>query len=239
MLSVHAWIGGFRSLARRLLRGLGVERSGRRREPVRRGRAERAGDRSVDRRALRDGQRAGAHLRAGRPVPRAPGVVRAAGVAAGSNRSPLRRCAPAGHSSTERARSRGRASRPGGIRRTPTMRHRASRNTTVIGKRMPNECTERHRGNSIAWSGGRKPRSRRPRIRSRRVIGDLDVPDPAARVHELRAPHTRTVSGLTDTGHREVGRAGFEPATRGLKAPCSNRAELPARRHPSGPRSRA
>ena len=56
---------------------------------------------------------------------------------------------------------------------------------------------------------------------------DLDVPDPAARVHELRAPHTRTVSGLTDTGHREVGRAGFEPATRGLKAPCSNRAELP------------
>ena len=68
---------------------------------------------------------------------------------------------------------------------------------------------------------------------------DLDVPDPAARVDELRAPHARTVSGLTDTGHPEVGRAGFEPATRGLKAPCSNRAELPARRHPSGPRSRA
>ena len=171
MLASTHGSGGFRPLARRLLRGLGVERSGRRREPVRRGRAERAGDRSVDRRALRDGQRADAHLRAGRPVPRAPGVVRAAGVAAGSNRSPLRRCAPAGHSSTERARSRGRASRPGRIRRTVTMRHRASRNTTVIGNRMPNVCTDRQGANSIAWSGGRKPRSRSPRIRSRRVAG--------------------------------------------------------------------
>ena len=171
MLASTHGSGGFRAPARRIRRGLGVERSGRRRERVRLGRAERAGDRSVDRRALRDGRRAGAQLRAGRPVPRAPGVVRAAGVAAGSNRSPSRRSAPAGHSSTERARSRGRASRPGGIGRTPTTRHRASRNTTVIGKRMPNECTERHRGNSIAWSGGRKPRSRSPRIRSRRVIG--------------------------------------------------------------------
>ena len=51
--------------------------------------------------------------------------------------------------------------------------------------------------------------------------------------------HVRPIVGEHGSaGGFAVGRAGFEPATRGLKAPCSNRAELPARGHPSGPRSR-
>src|SRR5215210_7269646 len=41
---------------------------------------------------------------------------------------------------------------------------------------------------------------------------------------------SRFLIGLvtTHTAFFGVGRAGFEPATRGLKAPCSNQAELPA-----------
>ena len=62
----------------------------------------------------------------------------------------------------------------------------------------------------------------------------LEEPDRA----ERGDPHAGTLPGAADApgrrtapgcAERAVGRAGFEPATRGLKAPCSNQAELPAR----------
>ena len=41
-------------------------------------------------------------------------------------------------------------------------------------------------------------------------------------------PRRGLLPAASEGGDRSVGRAGFEPATRGLKAPCSNQAELQA-----------
>ena len=70
------------------------------------------------------------------------------------------------------------------------------------------------------WCGGRWPRS--PRIRSLLVSGISrrhPPPGPSIATTFIERPYVPSPTPL-------VGRAGFEPATRGLKAPCSNLAEL-------------
>ena len=62
-------------------------------------------------------------------------------------------------------------------------------------------------------------------------FADLDAAADRTDGSILTAIRDRVVAGRDSSRRpRSVGRAGFEPATRGLKAPCSDQAELPPRR---------
>ena len=125
------------------------------------------------------------HVRAGRALSRSSRVARPPGAARRLRTSPTRTSAPTWHSSTCRARRQNR-NRPDDARTTRITRHDRSRNTTVIGTRIPNVWTDRHRSNSIAPSRpGDRPRS--PRARSRRVVGA------SARHRPPRGPTTKSV----------------------------------------------
>ncbi len=123
-------------------------------------------------------------------------------------------------------RGRGTSRRRGDMVRTATTRKSRSSRAAAIGKAMPKVWTLRHRRKSIAWPGGSHPRLRRPRMRSRRVVGVSTT----QRRRRGSINSSRCIRRPYARAPTSVGLAGFEPATRGLKAPCSNLAELQALR---------
>lgn len=100
-----------------------------------------------------------------------PSPRRRSGRASRQNRSPGRTSASTPHSSVWRTPGRGSSKRRGFRTIVRTTRMSASSKATVIGRRMPNVCTDRQRSKSMPSVTACQAASRTPRMRSRRVAG--------------------------------------------------------------------